>query len=277
MHASTTELKIATKPELSRPIGVMDSGVGGLSVLQHIQTQLPHENLVYFADSRYAPYGDKTPKQIEARVFAVAKFLLTYGIKSLVIACNTATAATAQKLREKYAFLNLPIIAIEPAIKPAAKASRTGVIGVLATASTINSERLSQLIQTHAKDQQVILQACPGLVQQIEKGAIHTNKTHTLLQQYCASIINAGADSIVLGCTHYPFVKTVIQEIVGSNVQIIDSGKAVAMQLRNTLERHGLCHHNANPTVSAWTNSLDINSENVIKQLWGDDITVKRR
>jgi glutamate racemase len=259
-------------------IAVMDSGVGGISVLKHIHAALPHENLIYFADSKYAPYGNKTPAQIERRVFSCAKFLLTHGAKALVIACNTATAAAAHSLREKYAFLDLPIIAMEPAVKPASTASKNGIVGVLATTGTLKSAQFAALLATYGKDIQVITQACVGLVECIERGELDTPATKALISQYCLPLLEAGADTIVLGCTHYPFVKEVIQEIVGENITLIDTGAAVAKQLKRKLEEKNLLSTSSCAAdMRIWTNSQDKNAEQVITALWGDDkITVKR-
>ncbi|MDG1444919.1 MAG: glutamate racemase [Methylophilaceae bacterium] len=251
-------------------IGVMDSGVGGLSVLQHIHALLPHENLMYFADSLHAPYGSKTPKQIQRRVFSMAKFLLSKGVKALVIACNTATAAAAQDLRDQYAFLNIPIIAMEPAVKPASLATKNGVVGVLATVGTLKSAQFAALLANYGQDIQVYTQGCVGLVECIERGEINNESTKALISQYCAPLLAAGADSIVLGCTHYPFVRKLIQAVVGDGVTIIDTGAAVAKHLQATLEAQDLLtRSDARPDVSIWTNHLTPNGDDVIRQLCG--------
>ncbi|MGZ8269627.1 MAG: glutamate racemase [Methylophilus sp.] len=259
------------------PIGVMDSGVGGISVLKHIHAALPHENLIYFADSKYAPYGNKTSAQIERRVFSCAKFLLTRGAKALVIACNTATAAAAQSLRDKYAFLDIPIIAMEPAVKPAAAASKNGTIGVLATVGTLKSAQFAALLENYGREVKVVTQACVGLVECIERGELNTAETRILLTQYCEPLLNAGADTIVLGCTHYPFVKDVIQEIVGQNISLIDTGAAVARQVKHRLdEKNLLTNSNTKADIAFWTNSQDDKAEDVIAALWGSSINVYR-
>lgn len=258
------------------PIGVMDSGVGGLSVLKHIHERMPHENLIYFADSRYAPYGDKTAKQIENRVYSIAKLLLTHGAKALVIACNTATASVAQKLRDKYAFLDLPIIAMEPAVKPASAATKTGVVGVLATVGTLKSAQFAALLDNYGQDIRIVTQACTGLVECVERGELNTKSTRALLEQYTQPLMDQGADTLVLGCTHYPFVKPLIQEIVGQDIQIIDTGDAVAKHLQNTLTEKARLNTDANqPSITVWTNSQENNPELVIHQLWGRAVPVK--
>jgi glutamate racemase len=269
---------LKNQPSNANAIGVMDSGVGGLSVLKHIHRRMPQENLIYFADSQYAPYGDKTPKQIEDRVFAIAKFLLTHGAKALVIACNTATAISAQKLRDKYAFLDLPIIAMEPAVKPASAATKTGVVGVLATVGTLQSAQFAALLDSYGKDIQVVTQGCVGLVECVERGELTAESTKALLTQYTQPLLDQGADTIVLGCTHYPFVKPLIQAIVGDEIQIIDTGEAVAKHLHNTLQAQSLENISTDqPQITVWTNNQAEDAEAVLTQLWGEgDLDVKQ-
>jgi glutamate racemase len=269
---------LKNQPSNANAIGVMDSGVGGLSVLKHIHRRMPQENLIYFADSQYAPYGDKTPKQIEDRVFAIAKFLLTHGAKALVIACNTATAISAQKLRDKYAFLDLPIIAMEPAVKPASAATKTGVVGVLATVGTLQSAQFAALLDSYGKDIQVVTQGCVGLVECVERGELTAESTKALLTQYTQPLLDQGADTIVLGCTHYPFVKPLIQAIVGDEIQIIDTGEAVAKHLQNTLQAQSLENISTDqPQITVWTNNQAEDAEAVLTQLWGEgDLVVKQ-
>lgn len=277
MSLPTDKTKNNTIPLLNRPIGVMDSGVGGLSVLKHIRELLPHENLIYFADSKHAPYGNKTPKQIEQRVFAAAKFLIAHGAKALVIACNTATAAAADKLRDKYEFLDIPIIGMEPAVKPAAEATKNGIIGVLATSGTLKSAQFAALLESYGRNVQVVTQACIGLVEQIELGELETPKTLQLISQYTRPLLDEHADVIVLGCTHYPFVKSAIQNAVGTHIHLIDTGAAVARQLYAKLEGHHLLADIGNQAeVSIWTNSTDVNAEKVIEALWANNAEIKR-
>ena len=274
---STDKSKSDTAPILSRPIGIMDSGVGGLSVLKHIRELLPHENLIYFADSKHAPYGNKTPKQIEQRVFAAAKFLLTHGAKALVIACNTATAAAADSLRDKYAFLEIPIIGMEPAVKPAAEASHNGIIGVLATSGTLKSAQFAALLESYGRNVQVVTQACIGLVEQIELGELESPKTLQLIAQYTKPLLDEHADTIVLGCTHYPLIKAAIQHIVGEHIHLIDTGAAVAKQLQSKLSEHGLLPTGREKAeVTIWTNSLEPNAKLVIERLWAGEVQIKR-
>ena len=255
-------------PLSSRPIGVMDSGVGGISVLKHIHALLPHEDLIYFADSKYAPYGNKTAEEITARCMEIADFLLQKDVKALVVACNTATAAAIDAMREKY---SLPIIGMEPAVKPAAEASKNGVIGVLATVGTLKSAQFAALLESYGRNVKVVTQACVGLVECIERGELDTPSTKALIRQYTAPLLADGADTIVLGCTHYPFVKDVIREIVGEKISLIDTGAAVAKQLKSQLQEKGfLSANNQLAKLQFWTNSEMENAKHVIDCLWGE-------
>tara|TARA_B110000971_G_scaffold177377_1_gene183075 strand:- start:51 stop:896 length:846 start_codon:yes stop_codon:yes gene_type:complete len=255
-------------------IGVMDSGVGGLTVMQHIHRLLPHEHLNYVADSQYAPYGSLSPESITDRCFTIADFLIEQNVKALVVACNTATAASIQLMRAKYA---LPIIGMEPAVKPAALASKNGIIGVLATVGTLKSAQFAALLTNYGQDIQVHTQGCIGLVECIERGEIHAASTKALIAEYCAPLLEAGADTIVLGCTHYPFVRDVIQGVVGEGVTVIDTGEAVAKHLQATLEIQSLLTSiEEEADVLVWTNNTAADRDAVIQQLWGDNAVVRR-
>ena len=255
-------------------IGVMDSGVGGITVLKHIHALLPHENLMYVADSKYAPYGNKTAEEITARCMILADFLIAQNVKALVVACNTATAAAIDELREAF---DIPIIGMEPAVKPAAEASKNGVIGVLATVGTLKSAQFAALLESYGRNVKVVTQACVGLVECIERGEIDAPATKALIRQYTAPLLAEGADTIVLGCTHYPFVKHVIQEIVGDKITLIDTGAAVAKQLKNQLEEKGLLSINIEKAeVKFWTNSEAENASQVTEKLWGNHVEEHR-
>lgn len=274
------------------PIGVMDSGVGGISVLKHIHALLPHEQLLYFADSQYAPYGSKTGAEIQARCFEVADFLIAKQVKALVVACNTATAAAIDALRARY---SIPIIGMEPAVKPAAAATRNGIIGVLATVGTLKSAQFAALLESYGRNVEVVTQGCVGLVECIERGELDAANTQELIRRYCAPLLAEGADTVVLGCTHYPFVRSLIEEQVGADVVLIDTGAAVARQLEKRLTSLGLLmsqgveagrdsnqsnlnlsNPNLNPShrVQFWTNSQAPQAISVIQQLWGSKTTV---
>jgi len=271
----TLEIKnIPIKPAIpaNAPIGVFDSGVGGISVLQHIHALLPHEHLLYVADSRYAPYGGKTPEEIQSRCFELTDFLIAKGAKAIVVACNTATAAAIDRMRAKY---SLPIIGMEPAVKPAAAASKNGVIGVLATVGTLKSAQFAGLLESYGRNVKVVTQGCIGLVECIERGELSNEATLNLLQQYCKPLLDEGADTIVLGCTHYPFVAPLIRQVVGEDVALIDTGAAVAKQLQNRLSVLDLL---APPDqageVRFWSNSPSKNAKPVIEALWGGSAEV---
>ena len=253
-------------------IGVMDSGVGGISVLKHIHALLPHEDLVYIADSKHAPYGNKTADEITARCFEIADFLITKDVKALVVACNTATAAAIDAMRKRY---TLPIIGMEPAVKPAAEASKNGIIGVLATVGTLKSAQFAALLESYGRNVKVVTQACIGLVECIERGELDTPETKALIRQYCLPLLAEGADTIVLGCTHYPFVKDAIREIVGKETSLIDTGAAVANQLKRQLEEKGLLSTSVQKAeVHFWTNSESETAKEVIEALWGKNAEV---
>jgi glutamate racemase len=260
-------------------IGVFDSGVGGISVLKHIHDLLPNESLIYVADSLHAPYGNKTPGEIRARCFEIADFLIAQHVKAIVVACNTATAAAISAMREKYSAsgLNLPIIGMEPAVKPAAAATKNGVIGVLATVGTLKSAQFAALLASCGQEVQVITQGCPGLVECVEKGALNDATTLNLVRQYCAPLLAAGADTIVLGCTHYPFLQPLIHQVVGEGVTLIETGLAVAKHLQHRLDnacflltqpQMKLTKPSTPPTLTIWTNSPQCNAEEVIARLW---------
>ena len=187
------------------PIGVFDSGVGGLSVLHDVRRELPHEHLLYVADSVHAPYGDRTQAFVEARSIAIVRFLVTQGAKAIVVACNTATSMAVDALRSEF---SLPCVAMEPAVKPAVSITKSGVIGVLATTATLSSPRFARLVSHFGSDVDVVLQACPGLVEHVEKGELAHDATRALVEQYVRPLVARGADTLVLGCTHYPFLAT---------------------------------------------------------------------
>ena len=262
----------------NRPIGVFDSGVGGISVLKHIHTLLPHEDLLYVADSKYAPYGSRSPAEITARCFEIADFLIAKDAKALVVACNTATAAAIDAMRAKYDLsgFNIPIIGMEPAVKPAAEASKNGIIGVLATVGTLKSAQFAALLENYGRNVEVVTQACVGLVECVERGELSNPSTHELIQQYCKPLIDEGADTIVLGCTHYPFVRPLIEQVVGTEVALIDTGAAVAKYLQKRLQALGLLDGaKEKSAVTFYTNSDAENAKQVINQLWGQPTEAK--
>lgn len=220
------------------PVAVFDSGVGGLSVLRHIHDMLPHDDLLYFADQAHIPYGSHSREQVTAFVTAIATALLEQPIKALVIACNTASAAALTELRSR--FPQLPIVGMEPALKPAAAATQTGVVGVLATPGTFASSRYASLMARFAPGLDVYEDTCLGLVQQIEQGDLDGPETEAILRRAVEPMLAAGADVLVLGCTHYPFILPLLRTIAGDHVVIIDPAPAVARQTANVLQQNQL-------------------------------------
>ncbi len=229
-------------PRPEAPIGIFDSGIGGLSVLRHVQALLPDEELLYFADSGFAPYGEKPEGVIVERALAIAAFLLRFQVKALVVACNTATAAAIAALRERHP--QLQVVGVEPGLKPAAALTRSGVVGVLATEGTLASDKFQKLQQqvAEASGARFLLQPCNGLADQIEKGETHSRATAQLVQRYVAPLLAQKADTLVLRCTHYPFVEQLVREVAGSDVRLVDTGEPVARQLQRLLAQAGLLH-----------------------------------
>jgi glutamate racemase len=221
------------------PVGIFDSGLGGLSVLRHIQAQLPHEHLLYFADSGFAPYGDKPEPIVIERVLTVAQYLLEQGAKALVVACNTATVAAVRELRERHP--GLPIVGVEPGLKPAAALSKNGKVGVLATERTLRGAKFLALRDQIHRDTgaEFLLQPCIGLVDQIETGDLDSEAMRALLARYIWPLVDHGADTLVLGCTHYPLVRGAIERVLAAygtpGMPLVDTGDAVARQLARLL------------------------------------------
>lgn len=258
----------------TRSIGVFDSGVGGLSVLRHIRTLLPYENVLYVADSAFAPYGNKPESVVQQRSQHIAQFLVRHDCKAIVIACNTATATAATLLRED---LSMPVIALEPGIKPAVAQTKTGVIGLLATQGTLTSYRYKQLGQRYGEDVTIIEQACHGLVERIEQGQIDCEQTRQLVQSCVAPFKTQNVDTIVLGCTHFPFITPLVREALGDSVSIIETGRAVAEQLARALNsKHLLKNDPRQGTEYFWTSGEITTAQRVIALLWEKEIVVEQ-
>lgn len=248
------------------PVGVFDSGVGGLSVLAEIQQLLPGETLLYAGDCGHTPYGEKPPAFIRDRCVAIAEFFRGQGAKALVIACNTATAAAAADLRQRYP--GWPIVGMEPAVKPAALATRSGTVGVLATTGTLQSARFAALLDRFAADVTVVTQPCPGLVELIEQGDLRSAQLRALVAHYLAPLQQAGCDTIILGCTHYPFLRPLLAELLPAHVAIVDTGAAVARQLQRLLVQHALLNTERAAPVRYWT-SGDVEQFGNVLQAFG--------
>ena len=256
---------------MNQPIGIFDSGIGGLSILKALRAKLPHEDFVYIADSGHVPYGERDDAYVVARSLAVSKYLVGQNIKALVVACNTATAAAIDLLRATYPAL--PIIGVEPALKPAVSISRTKHIAVMATRSTLASARFAALLAAHSDQARFTLLPCDGLAEAIERSCQSADATELIAD--CASIISAtglfdtknkaktGIDTVVLGCTHYPFVAQYIKQYIaqhtdqhaGLGVRLIDTGAAVAQQTRLRLGRQLAAQRNTATTQFISTGS----------------------
>lgn len=224
-------------------IGVFDSGVGGLSVLQPLRIEYPNENLLYFADQAHVPYGSLSVRAIRQYSEEITRFLLKQGAKIIVVACNTASAAALNYLRQ--IFPDVPIVGMEPAVKPAAMMTKSGKVGVLATPATFASPRYSSLMTRYAEDVVVFEDPCVGLVNLIERGKLEAGETAELLRDILHPMLQAGVDTLVLGCTHYPLVKPLIENVAAENgdfspVTIIDPAPAVARQVGRVLAQRGL-------------------------------------
>jgi glutamate racemase len=219
------------------PIGVFDSGVGGLSVLRAIRIQLPKESILYFADQTHVPYGSRPVEEVQEFSKEITRFLLDHGAKIIVVACNTASAAALRSLRQT--FPEVLFVGMEPAVKPAAEHTRTGVVGVLATPATFQGSLYASVVERFATNVTLLQDTCPGLVQQIEQGDLTGQKTRIILESVLYPMIVKGIDTIVLGCTHYPFVIPLIQNIVGPNIRVIDPAPAVARQVARLLDSAG--------------------------------------
>jgi len=257
-----------------RAIGVFDSGVGGLSVLRHIHQRLPHEPLLYIADSQYMPYGCKPAAAVQARCMALASFLDKRRCKAIVVACNTATAAAVGQLREQYP---LPVIGMEPAVKPAVQQSTSRVVGVLTTSGTAASEKFNRLASRFSQQARLIVQSCPGLVERIEAGDMAGEQTRGLLLSFLQPLMQQGMDTLVLGCTHYPFVTQLIREIIGDEIAIIDSGDAIARELECQLQRrHVLSEHQLPACIEFWSSGDTQTVTPIIARLWGEQIVLNK-
>lgn len=255
-----------------KPVGVFDSGVGGLSVLRALRQELPHEHFMYVGDSGCAPYGDRSAGFVIERAIRITEFLVGQGAKAIVVGCNTATAAAAQSLRQRF---TIPIVAIEPAVKPAASRTRSRVVGVLATTGMLSSPNMEKLLASYGADVEFVVQPCPGLADRVESGDLASDGTRALVQRYVKPIVERGADIVVLGCTHYPFLRALIQEAAGPAVDLIDPATAVARELRRRLETAGLSNDGVGIGEERfWTTGAVEVVGPIVRQLWGTSVEV---
>lgn len=216
------------------PIGVFDSGLGGISVLRELAALMPQENFIFYGDSKHAPYGTKTLEEVQALTCADAEYLTAQGVKALVVACNTATSAAIQILRERYA--DMPVIGIEPALKPAVLAKKHPRVLVMATPMTLREEKFRQLMEKYEAQAQILPLPCPGLVEFVERGELDSPALEVFLRELFAEYLVHPVDCVVLGCTHYPFVREMIQKILGADVLIFDGGAGTARETQRRLE-----------------------------------------
>ncbi|PCI55083.1 MAG: glutamate racemase [Gammaproteobacteria bacterium] len=255
-----------------KPIGIFDSGVGGLSIVRAIKRTIPDENLIYFADTEFSPYGNKTKEIINQRSEDIINFLINQGCKMVVMACNTATVNSINSLRSKF---SIPIVGVEPAIKPAALKSKTGIIGILATEQTLESEYFHFLKSKYSQQVKIETKACPKLVSLVENLNHDNEQAMQITEQYIHPLLSKGCDQIVLGCTHFSFLSILIKNVVGDKAAIIDTAVPVAMEVKKRLQSHNMDKNKrVIGTVEFWTSGDLANVIKSISQLWEQDIKV---
>ncbi len=258
----------------SKPIGIFDSGIGGLSVLSHIRALLPDEDLIYVADTRHLPYGNKSPDYVRARSLHITEFLIEQGVKSVVVACNTATAASITALRNDF---NIPIVGMEPGVKPGIEQSRNGKVAILATDGTLGSSKFQELMQRFSSLATVMILPCHGWVELVEEQDPENPNAESIIRKQLNPLLDQGVDTFVLGCTHYPFLKQHLDKIAGNKALIIDTGAAVAKQLRRRLAAEGLLNQSQHAgTEQFWSSAPNPVSEQVISRLLGKPCVIKQ-
>ena len=256
------------------PIGIFDSGLGGLTVAAAVRRTLPSERLLYFGDTAHIPYGDRSLREVRSFSAGIVRALMAKGCKMIVIACNTASAAALKELREAYP--RFPFIGMEPAVKPAAERSRSQVVGVIATRATFQGELFASVVERFARTVKVIEQPCPGLVQAIEAGDLDTPGTERMLRDWLEPMLAQGMDELVLACTHYPLVRPLIERICGPEVEVIDPAPAVARQVKRVLDEQGLLATDGAGGFQLWTSRITDELPVVLKLLGlsGDTIAL---
>jgi glutamate racemase len=259
--------------EKQKSIGIFDSGVGGLSIGRAIKNILPEEDIVYFADIEFSPYGNKSQSIINQRSEDIVNFLINQQhCKLIVVACNTATVNSIRNLRAK---VSVPIVGVEPAIKPAALLSKTGVIGVLATEQTIESETFKQLKSKYSQTVQIETKACPQFVSLVENLNHHNDQAVEVAEEYIRPLLLQGSDQIVLGCTHFSFLKLAINKVVGEEVNVIDTAMPVALQVKRIMKSLNLeKEKGVNPSTRFWASAQTDKVTESLSQLWEQDIKV---
>jgi glutamate racemase len=254
-------------------LALFDSGVGGLSVAREIRRALPSEDLLYVADTAYCPYGDRPDDEVRERALAVGRYLAGAGAKLIVVACNTATGAALEDLR---AAVQVPVVGLEPAVKIAARVTKARRIAVMATTSTVRSERLARLIRSHADGIEVLPLACPGLVDLVEAGRHDDGALDQTLQDLTRPLRDAGVDAVVLGCTHYAFVAPALARVLGPHVQLVDSGPAIARRVEQLLRQAGLLAGEGTGSMRALTTGSPEKVGPVVERLWKGPVSVDR-
>jgi glutamate racemase len=254
-----------------RPVGIFDSGVGGLSVAAEIRRSLPEERLLYVADTAHCPYGDRPVAEVQERALAIGRYLEKAGAKLLVAACNTATGAALERLRET---LQIPVVGLEPAVKTGAALTRNRRVGVMATSGTLGSERFTRLVRTHTRGVEVVAQACPGLADLIEEGHLDDGPLATRLAELARPLREARVDTVVLGCTHYAFVRGPLARVFGDGVELVDSAPAIARRTRQLLEEAGLRERSGEGSLRVLTTGKPDKVAPVVSRLWGSDVAV---
>jgi glutamate racemase len=256
------------------PIAIFDSGVGGLSVMRAIRQEYPPEDLLYLADQAHVPYGPRPLEEVRSFSEDITRYLLGEGAKMIVVACNTASAAALKYLRQK--FPEVPFVGMEPAVKPAAERTQTGVVGVLATPATFQGALYASVIERFANGVTVLQDTCPGLVGQIEAGQLEDPETRAILEKSLYPMLDQGIDTVVLGCTHYPFVIPIIQDILGPDVRVIDPAPAIARQVGRLLAQ-GKLHapQGSVGKVRIFTTGDPIRLEELINELLGEETEIE--
>lgn len=241
--------------KMQRPIGVFDSGVGGISVLRELVALMPNENYIFYGDSKNAPYGTKSLEEVQRLTCQDAEYLMDQGVKALVVACNTATSAAIQILRERYP--DMPVIGIEPALKPAVLAKENPRVLVMATPMTLREEKFRLLMEKYETKAQILPLPCPGLVEFVERGELESKELEAFLRRLFIEYQEQPVDCVVLGCTHYPFVKGMIQKVLGEQVQLFDGGAGTARETHRRLEECGLLNPSAKRGYVTLQSSLE--------------------
>lgn len=246
-------------------IGIFDSGIGGLPIAKAVQNLLPNEQIIYFADSKFAPYGEKTEQEIIARAIAITDWFISQNVKAIVVACNTATMVAIKQLRENY---SLPFIGVEPGVKPGAINTKTGVIGVLATPKTLSSSAFHELAARVAADIQVEMQPCPKFVHLVESLQLEPAQTLDIAKEYIQPLLDKQADTIILGCTHFAHLTPVIEQVVGDKAKIISTEIAVAKEVKRRLQEKNLLltADNTASEIQFFTNgNIDLYQQQLIR------------